>query len=442
MSSTPSTVPRSLYLPQGWRRAVSAISMLWFATALGAGMSFVTQALLARELGPAAFGLFSSSLATVSMVAPMAGFGLSQYWLQAYGVEGWLANRWLRPSFRFITVSTLLTLAAIVFWAFTGAPADAAGTLLLLIPVVLAVLAVALLSSQLRLEERHKALAFWQLVTPSGRLLVALAFLSTPILARHFVAMGYGAISLAFALLAMPQLRNMLRGGMKLHGHGPQPASAIIVSSPSVANLWSNAWAYGLQAVLYPIFFQISTVLLKYLNGNTQAGLFGIALGVMTAIYLIPATLYQKFLLSKLHRWAVHDRGKFWLVYRHGNIAMLSSGLLLGCALAVVSPWLVPLTFGEKYRPVVRILIVLSLCVPIRFLSTGVSSALLNELHMRFRVFAMGLCATVVVVLNLLLIPSYHAMGAAVATVLGELSMLLAFYIGVRVFHKNREKLL
>lgn len=438
MSSLPTSSRLSSYLPQGWLRAFSAISILWITTAVGAVLVFLTQVLLARELGPARFGLFTSSLATITMVAPLAGFGLSQYWLQVYGVEGWTANRWLRPSLRFIAASTLLTLSIIVVWSLTGAPPDAKSTLLLLMPVVLGILAVNLLGSQQRLEERHHALALWQLMTPGSRLMVALLLLLIPTLAVRFVAIGFGVISLGVALLALPPLLTMLRGGMKLKGHGLQPAAAAAGTSPTVRHLWSQAWAYGLQAVLYPIFFQISTVLLKYLNGNTQAGIFGVALGVMTAIYLIPATLYQKFLLSKLHRWAVHDPKKFWMVYHHGNIAMLVSGVLIGGFLVVVAPWLVPVAFGERYSPVVKVLFVLAPCVPIRFLSTSVSSALLNEKHMRYRVYVMGLSALLVIVLNVLLIPAHHEIGAAIATVIGEAVMLLAFYIGVQLFHANR----
>lgn len=427
------------YFPQGWNRALGAISMLWITTAIGAALAFLTQALLARKLGPSQYGLFASSLATVTMVSPLAGFGLSQYWLQVYGVEGWMANRWLHPSLRFIAVSTAITLSIIVLWSFFGAPPDARYTLLLLLPVVLGLLAGNLLSSQQRLEDRHHAMALWQLMTPGSRLLVAVLLLLIPALTGEFVALGFGAISLVVALLAIPRLYTMSQGGMKLHGHGPQPPTETIAASPSVRYLWSQAWAYGLQAALYPIFFQVSTVLLKYLNGNSQAGIYGVALGVMTAIYLIPATLYQKFLLSKLHRWAVHEPQKFWMVYRHGNNAMLASGALIGLLLVLIAPWVVPIAFGEKYRPVVKVLMVLAPCVPIRFLSTGVSSALLNEQHMRFRVFAMTGCTAIAIALNVLLIPSYHEMGAAVATVIGEASMLLAFYFGVRRFHANRE---
>ena len=438
MNSSTSDLPFLGRLPQGWRRALGAISVLWIATALGAALAFLTQALLARELGPAEYGLFASSLATVTMVTPLAGFGLPQYWLQVYGVEGWQGNRWLTPSLRFIAGSTVLTLSLVVMWSLIGAPSDARPILLLLLPVVLGMLAASLISSQLRLEERHYALALWQLTTPGSRMLVAVLLLLIPSLDGRFVAIGFSLISLVVAALALPRLMAMMRGGIQLHGHGEQPAAPMAGPSPSVARLWSQAWAYGLEATLYPIFFQISTVLLKYLNGNTQAGIFGIALGVMTAIYLIPSTVYQKFLLSKLHRWAVHDTGKFWRVYRHGAIAMLASGVFVALALVVIAPWLVPIVFGEKYKPVVRVLTVLAVCVPVRFLSTAVSSALLNEQHMRYRVLAMGLSAVMVVVFNVMLIPRYHEMGAAIATVAGEVSLLLAMVGGMRRFHARR----
>lgn len=422
-------------VPEGWRKALGAVSMLWIATALGAVLAFFTQALLARELGPFHYGLFASSLATITMVSPLAGFGLPQYWLQIYGVEGWSGNRWLRPSLRFIAGSTLVTLSMIVFWSIVGAPADAKNLLFLLLPVVLGILAVNLISSQLRLEERHLALALWQLMTPGSRMLVAVILWFTPIPSVHAVAFGFSAIALVVAALATPRLLTMLRGGIQLFGHGPAPANVFILPSPPIRRLWSQAWAYGAEAVLYPIFFQISTVLLKYLNGNVEAGIFGIALGVMMAIYLIPATVYQKFLLSKLHRWAVHDPQKFWTVHRHGCVAMLACGMLVAAALVLVSPWLVPIIFGEKYRPVIHVLAILAVCVPIRFLSTGVSAALLNERHMRYRVLAMGTSAVVVVVFNLILIPRYHAWGAAMATVAGETSLLLAMFAGLRRFH-------
>ena len=420
------------------RRAAMTVSMLGIATAVGAVMVFLTQALLARQMGPQAYGLFASSLATVTMIAPLAGFGLTQFHLKAYGVEGWQAERWLKPSMDFISFTTLLAIAIVVVWAFTGAPHDGTRfSLLVLTPVILSVLAVNLVSNKLRLENRFGRMALNQMVIPASRLLVAVGLLLVPHLTDRFVAISYGAISLLVALSAIPQIRTMFSGDISLKGYGPRSASTTPhAANPGVGAVWSQAWAYGVYAALYPIFFQISTILLKYISGDAHAGMYAIALAVMTAIYLIPATIYQKFLQGKLHRWAAHDKPKFQLVYRKGNIAMFALGLAIGAALVVLSPWLVPLIFGEQYGRVVTILTILAICPPIRFLSTAMGSALLTENHMRFRVYAMALATLAAITGNVVLIPLYDEIGAAWATVFAETVLLLGTLYGVRRFTK------
>lgn len=421
-----------------WRPAATAISLLWLATLAGAGMVFLAQLLLARRLGPAEYGLFASSLATVSVIAPLAGFGLSQFRLKAYGNEGWSADRWLRPALRFSTFTGVLAVVAIVAWAVFGKAVDGPTrtTLLLLTPVIAGVFAVDLVGSKLRLEERHRALAGWQLLMPAGRLAVATTLLAWPMASAPSAALGYGLVALLIAALAWPQLFAMQHGRMELKGHGPRPV-VHSVDSPGAWALWSQAWAYGVSAVLYPVFFQVSTVLLKYLHSNEQAGHYGVALAVMTAIYLFPATVYQKYLLSRLHRWAAHDRPRFWQAYRIGNLAMLAAGLVVGLALALLSPWIVPWAFGPAFADVAVLLGILAVCVPIRFLSTAVGSALLTEHHMRYRVIAMLLATLVAVGLNWLAIPRYGAIGAAGATVLAEAVLLLAMWYGVRRWVKR-----
>jgi len=427
-------------IPATWRSAIGAISMLWMATMLGALFVFVAQAILARHLGPSDYGLFASSLATVSMVAPLAGFGLSQFRLRIYGAEGWNGDRWLSASLRFNVLTATIAMAAVVGWALFGVPVDAAtrSMLLVLSPVILGLLAVNLVGSRLRLEDRYRELASLHLLMPGGRLLVALLVVAIPTLGARAVGWGYCALALLiFALSFLPRFA-MQEGKMDLKGHGPRVLAANL-ALPGVRELWREAWPYGLAAILYPVFFQVSTVLVKYINGNAQAGLYGIAVAVMTAIYLLPATIYQKFLLAKLHRWAVHDPPRFWRVYRQGNILMLLLGLATGLGLAAASPLLIPPVFGEQYRKVGAILMLLATCVPIRFLSTSVGSALLTGGHMRYRVRAMGWATAAAVTLNLLLIPRYDEFGAAAATVAAEILLLFSMCAGVREIKRSAE---
>ncbi|GGD53952.1 Membrane protein involved in the export of O-antigen and teichoic acid [Pseudoxanthomonas indica] len=424
-------------MPMPLRPAMTALSLLSLATAAGAAMVFLTQTLLARRYGPDDYGLFASSLATVTVIAPLAGFGLSQYRLKVFGAEGWAAQRWRVASERFITLTTALTLAVLVAWALWGPPVDARTRefLLVLSPVVLGLLAVEQIGSKLRLEDRHAALAGWQLLVPGGRLLVALlatAWLAMPLIS---VAWAYAVLALLVLAMAAPQWIAMARGRWSLHGHGASLQSSD-APKPGIRELAWQAWPYGMAAVLYPVFFQIGTVLLKYLAGDAAAGHFGIALAVMTAIYLFPATVYQKFLIAKLHRWAVHDRARFDQVYRWGAMAMLASGLIVAALLYVAAPW-ATLVFGQAYDGLESLLRLLAICVPLRFLSTAVGSVLLTERHMRYRVAAMALAALAAVLLNLALIPALAETGAAWATVGAEALLLALMAYGARRVRKG-----
>ena len=86
----------------------------------------------------------------------------------------------------------------------------------------------------------------------------------------------------------------------------------------------------------------------------------------------------------------------------------------------------------------VRILIVLSLCPPIRFLSTSMGAALLTDKHMRYRVYAMAWATGVAILLNGALIPDFGVMGAAWATVTAELVLLAGTWHGVRQFRRTK----
>jgi O-antigen/teichoic acid export membrane protein len=94
--------------------------------------------------------------------------------------------------------------------------------------------------------------------------------------------------------------------------------------------------------------------------------------------------------------------------------------------------------FGQAYRGVVVILLILSLCPPIRFLSTAMGSALLTDKHMRYRVYAMAWATGVAILLNAALIPDYGVIGAAWATVTAELVLLAGTWHGVRQLRRAK----
>src|SRR3546814_3187062 len=90
----------------------------------------------------------------VTLVSPLASFGLGALWLRIFGEEGWGGMRWLRGSLRYIIWSTTIVLTGLILWACYGPHNTTTRELLILLSIfLLSQVAVELVSS--RRSEEH-----------------------------------------------------------------------------------------------------------------------------------------------------------------------------------------------------------------------------------------------------------------------------------------------
>lgn len=421
------------------RRAFGPVSLLWLSSLGAAAVAFLTQVFLARTLPLNEFGEFAASMATITLVAPMAAFGVPALWLRLFGAEGWGARRWLLPSAKFATLTTAISLATLALWAQVGAHDATSRHLLIgLAPLVISQALVELVASKFQLEEHYRLLAVWHAAQHLARLALVLivAAVVSPQYLLHAVVASYAAVAVATIILALFTLRPMIRGNFHLRGHPAAPAQ--VEEAPSLARVAKSAWPFGLAGLFYMIYFQSDIIILERLSGNEQAAIYNVAFMMIAAIYILPAVLYQKFLLPKVHRWASHDRPKFNAVYRSGSMLMLIAGILVAATGFLVLPLLVPLLFGEAYSESVPILLVLLLCVPLRFAATSVGSTLVTDNHMRRKVVYMGASALLNLALNFSLIPHFGPIGAAAATLASEALLLVLYFVGAKRYVFNQ----
>lgn len=415
--------------------ALKAISLLWMGSLAGAGFAFLTQVLLARKLGSNDFGAFSSALTTITLLAPLAGFGISQYWLKAFGQEGWGATRWLKPSFQFVALSTLFLSCSIVGWALLSKHDQLTQNLLLILSIyILGQLSVELVSSKLQLEERYLRLAFWQFLPHCLRCIMVFSagLISAVPIAAEFYAAFFSVIALVFFLLAIPQLLQMINGTLALKGHVFTTELQGSVVNPGMLRVASQSWPFGVAAFSHLIYFQSNIILLKHLSSNSAAGIYSVAFTVMAAVYLLPSVIYQRFLLPKMHRWANHDPEMFYQIYRRGNVLMLLLGTLAMLMILLLADLAVPLLFGEAYSAAAGVLKILALSAPIIFLAFSSGATLVTQEHMKVKVKYMGLTAVINVPLNILLISLFDLKGAAIATVVSNALLLSMYFYGAQ----------
>ncbi len=426
------------------KKAFYSITLLWVGSVSGAGFAFLTHVILARILGPEEFGIFGAAYSVAVLMFPLAGFGIAQFWLKEFGKRGWEATTHVAASLRFVSLTSLGAVAAIVLWAVVGPHGNLFRLVLLLMGLHAAgQVSVELVAARLQLEERFFALALWQPLHHIIRfvLIAGLAIVVGRGLNVVGVASVYALVAGLMVITAAVLLSEMARGHFDLKGHGASWSASSTVKPPGLVTIAAGAWPFGLAGVFYMIYFQGDIVLVKYFTGDEAAGYYNVAFIVMMGVLLFPAIIYQKYLLPKIHRWAYRDRALFYSVYRRGTVVMFGIGMIAFAVIWVLaSPGLL-LIFGAHYIEAVHLLKILALSLPISFMVASIDSTLATQEHMKTKVQLMGAVAVINILLNLWLIPFYGAVGAAAAKVASNVIMLFLYYIFAEriVFAKEKK---
>lgn len=429
-------------LKEGYRSIkghMKSVSLLWFGSLVGSGSVFFISILVARNLDTAQFGIFGSVIAMSTLLSIIASFGTAQLWLKAFGKEGWSAKRWIAPCLKWQAVTTIMALIAAWGWALFGPHDDATMTMLMIMSVfVIGQVMIELVTVKLQLEERYGALAWWQMLPNLSRLVIiaVISYVFAGSLGLISVAVIYALTSIAFISFGVVQIWHMQCGRFSLKGHAEMESGAAS-SSPPLKTVISETWPFGMSAIFAFIYLQIDIIMLKYMGGDVQAGYYNVAYIIITASMIFPNVLYQKFFLPKYHRWINHDMQKLVKAYRLGLKFILALGCALTLGVFALSWFFIPLLFGQAYEESVALTNFLSIIIPVHFVSYNAGSVMVAGGRIRMKMWIVVFVSVFNIILNVVLIPHYAAMGAVIATIVSY-SVLMIMYIYVaqkRIFN-------
>ena len=412
--------------------------------ALSSVLFFSSQLLLARNLAPAEFGLFSTAFVSLTNLAPLAVFGIQHVWIKKFSVEKEKGARWVLPGLRLALLNFVSCLTLLVTWSFLGPHESSFKWILLgLSPLILSHISMELVSARFQAEERYSAMAIWQSLPSTLRFfaILFLVFFSVGKLDIYSLVFVYSLIALVLSSVSVKFLKELLKGSNFYQGLKDLISLNVSSSPESIRSVkvLKEAWPFGLAAIFYLIYLQSDLIFLKYMVDNESAGIYSVSFTFLLAIYLVPGIIFQKFLLPKFHKWSSFSQKKFLEVYQAGNGLMLMLGIIFLVFLFPSISYLVPLLFGKTYSQAVPLIQILIFCVPIRFLSCSVEMPLFTRDYMRTKTFIMGLVAFFNIALNIYLIPIYSFYGACISTLISEILLLLFYVLAVKrdVFGKD-----
>ena len=222
----------------------------------------------------------------------------------------------------------------------------------------------------------------------------------------------------------------------------------VLRSPPSIRRAWRAPWPLVAQLlrslapfaaafIVLTAYRKVDILILEQWRGTLEAGIYAAAykfVDLAQALALVIATaLYPRLSRLAADRPAARGRGERWAAGRAAELLLLAGVPAAGLLWLLRDPF-VTLLFGEAYDASTPALGLLAPALPMLALNALGTVILAAAGRMR-AVAVLYLCALVLNVgLNTMLIPAYGATGAALATLVSEVTLGAAMLVALRRF--------
>ena len=196
--------------------------------------------------------------------------------------------------------------------------------------------------------------------------------------------------------------------------------------------LISNAYPLAITSIFALISFKMNTILLNMLTTSAVVGEYTAAFNLMQALIFIP-TVFSTAVLPIFAKFYVDSRDMLSYSYKKSLKYLTIISMPISMGTLVLSDKIIMFIYGAEYVNTIPILKLIIWALPAIFLSyiLGTSIASINKQHETIK--ATFLCLLFSTIGNYVLINLFSGIGAAMITVLNEISMVV-FYM--YIMHK------
>lgn len=190
-----------------------------------------------------------------------------------------------------------------------------------------------------------------------------------------------------------------------------------------------DALPLGLAVIVISVYSRIDMVLLKAFTDSASVGYYGLAYRAVDLAAPLSLMFIGSVFPLLAHHHAQDEREAFSRLYQRSHDVLSIVGIGLFTMMILFARPLVDVVGGLRYAPAVNSLRILSLAFGLIWLSNLVDHSLIavGRQSVLFKTACLGLVVNVAV--NLVLIPLYGREGAAAATVITEVAVLVPAWI-------------
>jgi O-antigen/teichoic acid export membrane protein len=391
------------------------ISVLFFAQVISYILAFFYTIYAARYLGVSGFGILSFALAFTMIFAVMADLGLSTLLVRDVSRDNLILRKYLGNMALMKGIIALLTFISIVLIInLLNYPAQTVQVVYLIgIFIILTSFSqffYSVFQAHEKMEYQSIGAIFSSIFIFCGFLIAI--YLNLDVVTFALVYAISGVLVLLYSLLVC---------AWKFHW--PQ----LEIDWKFWKFTLKTALPLSMAMVFSTIAFRIDTVLLSLLQGNTAVGFYSAPYKLIELLMFLPM-IYTTSILPVMSNNFKSSFGSVKKVYERSFKYFIILGIPIAGLSTVLASKIILLLYGTAYLPSVPALQILIWTVPIIFL-TYLWGTLFISIDRQDLVLKITFISMVFnIVLNLLLIPVYGFMGAALATVLTEVLAFIFLY--------------
>lgn len=192
-----------------------------------------------------------------------------------------------------------------------------------------------------------------------------------------------------------------------------------------------DAITISLGYAIGTLYYRLDTIMLSQLDTLQAVGLYGIGYKFSDLIGYLPVAVLAPVFALLVRAWPDHPAA-FARTVRSAWILMIAGAFGFASILTVFAHPLIVLLYGERYGPGAGAARLVILGQAIRFFTTLCVTVLISVHRNRPYVVAALVGLALNIVINLVAIPHYSYSGAAFATVVTELVVLVMLVVALR----------
>jgi len=420
--------PHKFLLQQQLNRRVilGNVASLLSSSVLSQGMTALALLLTARQLGVDGYGQYAGSFVLTSFAAIAFNLGMDIWLLREGGrdvgrlgellgtvlaIKGTVGLVWLSA---FIVLAPLLGSVQVLHLSSFPANLVRLSALAVWLDSLCATVIVAYkasLRNEMTLILEAGSDGIWLLATLG---LIGLGVRRADVYLRVRVIV----LLISFVLSVLLAWRRM---GLK-------------ATAQTTKRVLSQVFPFASSELLAWMYMRIDVLIVALTLGERAVGLYSPSVGIVNALFLVPATVYT-VIVPILSNQFVSDVRRAWVTAGRGLLLLLAIGMGVSLIIVLGARPLASL-LGASFGGSKEVLQILGVVLVFHSLAYGMAAVLVAAGRQRQRVVAQAVAVSVNVLLNLLVVRWLGIRGVAIVYVITEIVLLSGYAVLVRRYRR------